>query len=166
MIDAPQYVTESGHTVWDSMAIELETGELLYALARELKPDLIVESGTGRGFATYFLAKACLFNKKGRVITFEPEEEFRVPITEEFSKIKEIEVRDGDSTEAGLEPQMVFVDCWGKYRLPVIEHWLTHPLRPLVVVHDANRNYPFHLGEGVHIPGHDGVWIGRAKEFA
>lgn len=156
--------TESGHHIWDSMAIELETGELLYSLARELKPDLIIESGTGRGYATMFLVKACFLNEKGRIVTFEPEEEFRLEAIEQFDKIDEIEVRDGDSTGTDLKPDMVFVDCWGKYRIPVIEYWLTHPLRPLVVVHDANRDYPFHLGEGVHIPGHDGVWIGRAKE--
>lgn len=156
--------TPTGHVIQDEMAIELETGELLYALVREQKPDLVIESGTGRGIATEFLHAAVRRNEKGRIATFEPEEKFRIQAEEKFWDYPEVEVYDGTSEGTDLEPDFVFVDCWGKYRVPVIEYWLTHPLRPLVVVHDANRDYPLHLGEGIHIPGWDGVWIGRAKE--
>lgn len=156
--------TATGHKIIDNMAIEQETGELLYALVREQKPDLIIESGTGRGVATQFLMMAVQKNGKGRIATFEPEIGFRVAATEMFADFAEVSVYDGTSEGTELEPDFVFVDCWGKYRVPVIEYWLTHPARPLVVVHDANRDYPFHLGEGVRIPGWDGVWIGRAKE--
>lgn len=158
-------VTESGHHVIDEMAVEQETAELLYALVRASKPLLVVESGTGKGYATQPLLEALRANGQGgRLVTFEPEEEFRTVQQQIYKDAVDCEVKDGTSEGYGFVPGLVFIDCWGRYREPVIRYWLTHPERPLVVIHDANRPYPFHLGEGVHIPGHDGVWIGRAKE--
>ncbi len=162
--------TAEGFTLWDDFAIEVETAFLLHGLVRQLKPKLIVESGTGRGVSTVFLAEALVLNEDhgapaGRLVTFEPHEFFRdgaqrwltgsgLPITFE----------EGVSKDTDLRPEFVFIDCVSDLRQAEISWWLTHPDRPLTVVHDAHRSeYPFHLGDGVHIPGNDGVWIGRAK---
>lgn len=40
----------------DYMGVEVETGELLYALVRRLDPKVIVETGTHRGYSTAWLA--------------------------------------------------------------------------------------------------------------
>lgn len=163
-MEPPTLVTESGHRIWDPWAVELETGELLYALVRAAKPRLVVESGTGNGYATEFMARALLENgQDGLVVTFETDTDFRERSTAKLAGLP-VEFREGTGEETDLRPDLVFVDCFGGIREPVIRFWLTHPDRPLTVIHDARRNYPFHLGDGVFIPGHDGVWIGRAKE--
>lgn len=147
------------------MAIEFETGELLYALVRAAKPSLVIESGTGNGYATEFMAVALIENgKNGRLVTFETDGGFRERTAKKLEHLPFVEFREGTGEGTDLHADFVFVDCAGALRLPVIEFWLTHPDRPLTVIHDARRNYPFHLGDGVFIPGHDGVWIGRAKE--
>jgi len=45
---------------------------LLYALVRELKPDVIVETGTHRGMTTLYLADAVLHNGNGHIYTCDP----------------------------------------------------------------------------------------------
>jgi hypothetical protein len=48
---------------------ELEALDMLYALVRLLKPELIVEVGCSLGFGTYALGRAALDNGHGRVVT-------------------------------------------------------------------------------------------------
>jgi len=50
---------------------EVEMGELLYGLIRMLKPDLVVETGTYKGGATRYMARACKENDSGHVVTCE-----------------------------------------------------------------------------------------------
>lgn len=155
-------VTETGHHIWDSMAIEHETGEFLFAVVRATKPRLIVESGTGNGVAASFLASALVENGQGgRLVTFEPDPGFRERAAQNLAQFP-AEVREGTSAPTDLDPDLVFVDCHGSIREPVIRYWLAeHPGSPLVIVHDAKRPYPFELGTGVHLPGWDGLWVGR-----
>lgn len=155
---------DDGFWLWDSMAVEVETAGLLFSLVRQAKPRLVVESGTGRGVAARFICEALLANGHGALVTFEQDEVFRDIAADTLEGLPAT-IRPGMSRDSGLAPDMVFVDCYGPIREPEITFWLTqHELNPLVVVHDACRPYPFHLGEGVFIPGHDGVWIGRPKE--
>ena len=163
--------TSQGFTLWDEYAIEVETAFLLHALVRQAKPILAVESGTGQGISTAFLAQALVLNTErgapeGRLVTFEANDFFREATQRELHDTDlPITFEPGVSAGTKLEPQFVFIDCVSDMRVADIEYWLTHPDRPLTVIHDARRTaYPFHLGEGVFIPGHDGVWIGRAKE--
>ncbi len=159
----PTRTTGTGHRIWNDYAIEYETGELLHALVRAAKPDLIVECGTGEGFATAFLAAALMANGSGRLVTFETNQPYYSRSAAIFGEVPNVEVIQGSAIDSGLEPDMVFIDCTSDLREREIRHWLTHPGRPLAVVHDAKRPYPFHLAEGVLIPGYDGVWVGRAK---
>lgn len=155
-------VAPSGHTTWDNYAVELETAELLYGLVRAAKPELVVESGTGRGVAARYICGALQANRKGSLVTFEVHVSF-IEAAKEMLAGCPAEVRQGTSCGSGLEPDMVFIDCVSDLRDQEIEYWLTCDYRPLVVIHDAIRPYAFHLGEGVHVPGHDGIWIGRPK---
>lgn len=163
LLDQATTVLPSGFVIWDSMAIEAETALFLFSLIRHQKPELVVESGTGQGISSTFIAEALVANGKGKLVTFEWFDHFREAAEKNLEGLP-VEVRPGLSADSGLEPDLVLVDCVTDRRVGEITFWLTHAKRPLVVVHDANRNYPFHLGEGVHLPGHDGVWIGRAKE--
>lgn len=156
-------VTPSGHHIWDEWAVEEETAVLLYGVVKAAKPELVVECGTGNGYATSYLLGGLTENGKGRLVTFEPDDSFRTSTSARFGDSLPVEFREGTSKGTDLRPDLVFVDTYGGIREEVVVFWLTHPDRPLTVIHDACRNYPFHLGEGVHIPGHDGLWIGRAK---
>jgi predicted O-methyltransferase YrrM len=50
-------------------AVELEVGELLHSIVRTLKPNLIVETGTHKGFSALMMAKAIQQNGIGRLHT-------------------------------------------------------------------------------------------------
>ena len=42
--------------------------------------------------------------------------------------------------------------------------WLTNDYKGLVLVHDAERDYPeVRHGVGVYLPTANGMWLGRAK---
>lgn len=51
------------------MAIELEVGEFLNALVRMTKPEVVVETGTHKGFSTLMIASAIKANGKGHLYT-------------------------------------------------------------------------------------------------
>lgn len=162
--EAPLMQTEGGFHIWDKWAVELETAGLLTSLVMQSKPDLIVEAGTGRGIATSFLAQGVLFNKKGRIVTFEDDDGYFEQAKQNLESLECVEVLAGNSVNTELKPDFVFVDSYGIRREPVIQYWLTRSWNPLVIVHDATRKYrSLKFGEGVYIPGHDGVWIGRPR---
>jgi predicted O-methyltransferase YrrM len=50
-------------------AVELEVGELLYGLVRALKPAVVAETGTHRGYSTLLIASALQANKVGHLYT-------------------------------------------------------------------------------------------------
>src|SRR5579875_2156372 len=53
------------------MPISAEAGRLLYALARAIRPQTVVEFGTSFGISTIYLAAAVTDNGTGRVVTTE-----------------------------------------------------------------------------------------------
>jgi len=55
-------------------AVELEVGELLHAIVRTLKPSLIVETGTHKGFSALMMAKALQQNGSGHIHTVDMED--------------------------------------------------------------------------------------------
>jgi len=50
-------------------AVELEVGELLHSIVRTLKPRIIVETGTHKGFSALMMAKALQQNGSGHLYT-------------------------------------------------------------------------------------------------
>ena len=163
-LPVPEIVTPSGHKQWTEWAVELETAELLFALVKASKPELVVECGTGEGVSAMFIAQALVLNEKGKLVSFESDKFWFDHAVRNLDEFDCVEVRNEESTETDLKPDLVFVDSLGTYRNEVIQFWLTRHWDPLVVIHDARRNYPaFSFGAGVYIPGHDGVWIGRPK---
>ena len=70
-------VREGEFHAWDDMGVEAEVAEFLYALVRVLKPRVVVESGTGRGYASLALAAALAENGEGVLHTLEPIRRFQ-----------------------------------------------------------------------------------------
>lgn len=55
----------------DGMATEVEVLELVAAFVRATQPDLVVETGTHRGFGAEAIGEALLRNEHGHLITLE-----------------------------------------------------------------------------------------------
>lgn len=120
------------------------TGLLLFALALNLRPDVIIETGTFYGYSTMFLAKACDLWQQGTVYTLDPEDKLIAPEIRQHPRVRCIRRR---STEALLElcrtvgcVDMLFLDSWK--RLCLWELLTVDPFIPeggLVVAHDTQH---------------------------
>lgn len=139
-------VDERGWRAWDEWGVEVETAEFLHALVRLTKPDLVVEAGTGRGFAAFAIATALAENEHGRLVTFEPEWQYRQAAAARLEGLPAT-IEDGYSwSYEGVEPQLVFVDSYGAVRERDLSHWLPRP--PMIVVHDAHEHAHLLENEG------------------
>jgi predicted O-methyltransferase YrrM len=84
------------------LPVSMETGELLYMLARSMKAKTIVEFGTSFGVSTLFLGAALRDNGGGRIITteFEPSKVARARRNIAEAGLSDlIEVREGDALQ-------------------------------------------------------------------
>lgn len=148
---------EGNFRAWDTMAVELEVAELLYALVRAMKPTWVVEAGSGKGYASRFIAEALAENRFGVLTTYEPDPVYAEQAEETLSFLPALVARSHSTKYSGQPPDLVFVDSLGDYRDADIDHWLG--TGPLVVVHDAN-GYD-RLTGGVRLTAGRGVWIGK-----
>lgn len=57
---------------FDGHATDVETLEVLFALIRLQKPEIVLEAGTYRGHGAIFMASACMKNGTGHVHTADP----------------------------------------------------------------------------------------------
>lgn len=55
----------------NQMAVELEVGELLAGIVRAMKPKIIIETGTYKGFSTLMIASALKRNERGHLYTID-----------------------------------------------------------------------------------------------
>ena len=63
-------------TEYDGTAAEAEMGEFLYGLIRMLKPKLVVETGTYKGYTTKQIGLALGLNGEGQLVTCEINPEY------------------------------------------------------------------------------------------
>lgn len=152
-----------GYTCWDHNGVELETAWFLYRLVTLVKPALVVECGTGGAFASRFIAAGLRDNGHGRLVTFEPLENFAELARERLAGLP-AEVRPGHAIHDGgdLDPDMVFVDCApAAEREREIGHWLGRTDRDgrVMLVHDGYR-YGQLAGRGTMLRSPRGLWLG------
>lgn len=155
------------YTTWPApygaMCVTLEDAEFLHSLVRVTKPERVLELGTGYGISARFIAEALANNgHDGILVTVEPDVVLAANAGKLLRMNGVLTVQPEDVP--AFEPNIVFVDSGYDRRPADIREWLTNGYQGLVVVHDANRQYPeLDLGVGVFLPGSDGLWIGRAK---
>jgi hypothetical protein len=152
----------------DSMAVELEVAELLYALVRQSKPNVVVECGSGKGYASRFIAEGLADNDgDGRLFTYEQDHEYAEQAQELLRGLPAtVVVNYSHDNPPNLDPDLVFIDSLGgEPRERDMDHWFACAARPLIVIHDASHYPPetFARGEGVLLQAGRGVWIGRAR---
>jgi len=151
-------IEERGFKVWDDMGVEAEVAEFLYGLVRVWKPAEIVESGTGRGYATFALAIGLEANRGGHLTTFEPIPDLQAEAKHRLAGSKVVTFKDGYSADHEHSPStdMVFLDSWGAERPRELAYWLPRDVR--LVVHDAHE-HAHHLDGGWLIDTPRGLWV-------
>ena len=149
---------------YQQMSVTLDEAEFLYALVRALKPPIcVLELGTGLGLSGRFIAEALLADGDAMLMTIEPSVDCRWEANSLLSAMPaliEEECRANPDT-----PDLVYIDSGEKHRWYDIKTWLTNGYAGVVIVHDAERDYPeiAEHGNGVYLPTANGMWLGRAK---
>lgn len=146
------------------MSVSLDEANLLYALVRALKPRKVLELGTGLGLTARFIAEALVANgDDGYLLTVEPDTDLTV------EAIRLLEGMPADVVKApfGREgwADLVYIDSGVSVRENDIAHWLSGAYPGLVLIHDADRDYPgIRAGVGTYLPTANGIWVGRSRK--
>ncbi len=160
-------IERDGYHVFDGeyalMSVTLEDAEFLYGLVRLVRPEVVLEFGTGLGVAARFMAEGLAANEKGRLVTIEPDADLWARAWDTLLDGLPTPVFGPSKTSDLVEPDLVFIDSDYRRREDDIDEWLTNGYQGLVCVHDSKRDYPgLANGAGVFLPGVDGLWLGRA----
>jgi len=111
---------------FNSGGIHPHTGLLLFSLALNIRPDVIIETGTYYGSSTFFLAKVCEIWGQGKVYTIDPEMKHVHPTLLANPYIEFIEERSEKALPTLLERvapvDFAFLDSWK--RLAYVEFLL------------------------------------------
>src|SRR3990167_5919197 len=137
-----------GFTSFNDAGIESETGEFLYAMARILKPDNILETGTHIAVAASYMGMALKDNKKGHLTTIEflPNIHYQA-----VKRINDLGLADivtchfGDAGEfispAGIQYQLILLDTEPQTRFGEAVQFLgTLAAGGFVFIHDLHRH--------------------------
>ena len=119
------------------------TGLLLFSLALNMRPDVIVETGTFIGYSTFYLAKACEVGRKGKVYTFDPDQDM---IAEDVKNNINVECIEGrtdapiftDTLKELGEVDFAFIDSWKRlafYEFTQIDPYLVEG--GIIAFHDT-----------------------------
>jgi predicted O-methyltransferase YrrM len=107
--------------------ISAEAGQLLYALARAIRPDTVVEFGTSYGISTLYLAAAVADNGAGHVFTTELSKKKAAAARANLDAAgvgDAVTILSGDAMEtlAGVPAPiaLVLLDGWKDLCLPVL----------------------------------------------
>lgn len=146
------------------MSVCLEEADLLYALIRALKPLNVLELGTGLGLTARFIGEALAANgDEGFLISEEPLPEIAVDAMGLMAGLAAKVVPE--YTFGPDWPHLVYIDSGQAYRAAHITQWLSGQYRGLVVIHDADRDYPqIAAGVGTYLPTANGMWVGRSRK--
>lgn len=118
---------------------------LLFSLALNLRPDVIVETGTFMGYSTLFLARVCDLWGQGMVYTFDPENKLIAPEIRNHPRVRCIHERSADGLPRLMEEvgqvDFAFLDSWKRLSL-----------------HELSMIVPFMVDGGI-IAFHDTQWL-------
>jgi predicted O-methyltransferase YrrM len=123
-----------------SFAAPPAIGRLLYAMVRAIRPDTVVEFGSGHGFSTIHIAAALRDNGHGRLVSTElhPDKARAARDNLVTARLADwAEILEGDAIEllGGIaDVDMLYLDGWTEFYLPVLA--VVEPnLRPGALVH-------------------------------
>ncbi len=150
----PSFKLDLSHSVpYSAGGVHPHTALLLFALAVNLRPDVILETGTFYGYSTIYLAKACDLWEQGHVWTLDPEDKLIAPEVKDHQRVSCVKGRSVTELPSLLpilrQVDMAFIDSWK--RLALWEFLQIDPYVPeggLVVFHDTQL---FDSGRELHM---------------
>jgi hypothetical protein len=134
---------EPGWHSWNDMSVEVELCELLAAFAAVLRPERVIETGTGQGFLARRLKGAL---GPGQVLTcFESDQAWREALATLAFFDDEVAVLSGAATPSEDELARADLTCLDSdidYRLAELERWWSAAAPGATVfVHDAGNGH-------------------------
>lgn len=140
---ATSFKLDLTHSVpYSAGGVHPHTALLLFALAVNLRPDVILETGTFYGYSTMFLAKACDLWEQGQVWSLDPEDKLIAQEVKGHPRVRCIKERSVNAFPRVLHElgqiDLAFIDSWK--RLALWEFIQVHPFVPeggLVIFHDT-----------------------------
>lgn len=127
---------------WDGYATEVEVVELVAAFVRALQPELVLETGTWKGYMALAVAEALRRNGHGRLLTLESDADLARLATALLQPYPQAQVVQTDSKSFVLSEDVQF--AWLDTRLEngLIEFRKYYPrLRGIVGFHDTGRHH-------------------------
>jgi len=160
-------------TEFDGTSSELEMSELLYGLVRMLKPKLLVETGTYKGFTTAWLADAIKENNYGEFISCDINEEYitlaqKYLSSLELSKFVELRCISSYLVEELKEADFIYSDSDYQCRAKEIE---LAKKGCIIVIHDTTleswkRYSPTSKYLGDTLATYDGLTFDVSRGFS
>ena len=118
------------------------TGLILFSLALNQRPAVILETGTWYGYSTMFLARACELHQHGKVYTLDPCQKQIAPEIKRNPYVECVPLTTGEGLQTLLERlgrvDFAFIDSWKRlslWELCTIEEFI--PEGGMVVFHDT-----------------------------
>lgn len=148
------YVEGDGYHAWNDMSVEVETADFLYGLVRLVRPDCVVESGSGQAYASLKIAEALRDNERGHLLSFDADPYWAGIAREKLHELP-ASVYIGDTLGWSGDADIVFLDSGPDHRPAEIAYWLERP-GPILVIHDA---YRYELPGGVMFKTPRGLWL-------
>lgn len=147
-----------GFPMWKLPFDSIIVQELIY----NIKPDIIIEAGTGFGGSSVFYASIMQLLNKGNVITIDINED-RIdwnnvptpimdriyPICGSSTDIETIDKIDDFYDENKIETSMVMLDSWHSY---------DHVLKEMLLYKNYVSNGSYMIVEDTHVNGHPIEW--------
>ena len=134
---------QQGWHSWNEMSPEVEICDFIVSLADVLRPELVIETGTGQGFLTRRIGARLRDDQ--RLVCYESHAEWRAALTslEFFDGIRCVLAPDeSPDDEAMAAARLCLLDSDFAFRLPEIQRWW-RCARPgaAVFVHDAGNGH-------------------------
>ncbi len=118
---------------------ECGDAELYYSMIRTLRPNLIIEVGSG--FCTRFAVEACIKNGKGRMICIDPYPRTDLPDFVQFEKrfVQEVNLALFEQLE---ENDILFIDSSHEAEEALYHYQILDRIAPGVIVHHHDFAFP------------------------
>jgi Methyltransferase domain len=131
-----------GYFAWNCKSPEVEFCEMAGALTKMLRPALVVETGTGQGYATRRIAWA--LRGGGRFITYEADADLREALRTRARLPKGVEVSEAPtfSDDIARDGDLFVLDSGRDHRFAELARWQEHAKEgSMVLIHDTGYKH-------------------------
>ncbi len=162
----------TNHIPFSTGGVHPHTGIVLFGLALNIRPEVIIETGTWYGYSTMFLARACELHQHGKVYTMDPQQKQIAREIRQNPYIECIPQASGDGLQTLLDRlgrvDLAFIDSWKRlalWELCVIEEFI--PEGGMVVFHDTqllNTGHTLYEAACSYFPDYDKMLLAGKQD--